>query len=69
MAFLQDVARIREVLHANALDKVVDDDILVALLRLYESDDQRVDLVVLDLQGMLGKDLSAGQHFARQKQR
>ncbi|KZS15070.1 Uncharacterized protein APZ42_019613 [Daphnia magna] len=69
MAFMEDVARIREVLHANALDQVVDNDILVALLQLYESDDQRVDLVILDLQGMLGNDLPVGHHFGVQQQR
>jgi hypothetical protein len=42
---------------------------LVALLELYASDNQRVDLVVLDLQAMLGKELSAGNHFAMQQQR
>ncbi|KAI9560010.1 hypothetical protein GHT06_014020 [Daphnia sinensis] len=70
MAFIEDIARIREVLHANGfLHEVVDNDILVALLQLYESDDQRVDLVILDLQTMLGKDLPVGHHFGMQQQR
>ncbi|XP_057365982.1 E3 ubiquitin-protein ligase RNF216-like [Daphnia carinata] len=69
MAFMEDIARIREVLRANALNEVVDNDILVALLQLYESDDQRVDLVILDLQIMLGKDLPVGHHFGMQQQR
>lgn len=69
MAFVDDLARIREVLQANAVDKFVAEDMLVALLELYASDNQRVDLVVLDLQAMLGKELSAGNHFAMQQQR
>ncbi|EFX87807.1 hypothetical protein DAPPUDRAFT_306489 [Daphnia pulex] len=69
MAFVDDLARIREVLQANAVDKFVAEDMLVALLELYASDNQRVDLVVLDLQAMLGKELSAGNHFTMQQQR
>jgi len=69
MAFVDDLARIREVLQANAVDKVVAEDMLVALLELYASDNQRVDLVVLDLQAMLGKELSVGKHFTMQQQR
>ena len=67
MAFIEDLARIREVLQANAVEVV--DDMVIALLELYASDNQRVDLVVLDLQGMLGKELSVGKHFALQHER
>lgn len=59
-AFIDDVARIRDVLQANAVDKVVDEGIINALLELYATDNQRVDLVLLDLEGMLGKTLSVG---------
>ena len=59
-SFVDDVARIRDVLQANAVDKVVDEGIINALLELYATDNQRVDLVLLDLEGMLGKTLSVG---------
>lgn len=57
-SFDQDIVRLHDVLQANSVDKLVDHDMLVALLELYASDEQRVDLVLLDLQGMLGKELS-----------
>ncbi len=64
-SFVEDIARLREVLQANAVDKIVDEDILFALLELYASDNQRVDMVVLDLEGMLGKELSVGAQQQR----
>ena len=64
-SFVDDVARIRDVLQANAVDKVVDEGIINALLELYATDNQRVDLVLLDLEGMLGKTLSVGAQQQR----
>ena len=64
-SFAEDIARIRHVLQANSVDKVVDEGMLSALLTLYEYDNQRVDLVVLDLEGMLGKELSVGAQQQR----
>ena len=64
-SFIDDVARIRDVLQANAVDKVVDEGIINALLELYATDNQRVDLVLLDLEGMLGKTLSVGAQQQR----
>ena len=45
VSFVDDVARLRDVLQANAVDKVVDKGIIFILLECYSTDDQRVDLV------------------------
>lgn len=52
-------------LAANNVDKIVDEDIIIALLEVYQSDNERVDLVVLDLEGMLGMQLEVGAQQAR----
>ena len=63
--FAEDIARIHHVLQANSVDQVVDEGLLSALLTLYEYDNQRVDLVLLDLEGMLHKELSVGTQQQR----
>jgi hypothetical protein len=65
MELLEDLGRIRDVLRANACDKQVGDDMLVALLELYANDHQRVDLVVLELEEMLGRSLAVNAQQAR----
>ena len=64
-SFAKDIARIHHVLQANSVDQVVDEGLLSALLTLYEYDNQRVDLVLLDLEGMLHKELSVGTQQQR----
>lgn len=64
-SFAEDMAQLRGILRANAVDKTVDEGMLLALLELYQADKQRIDLVLLDLEGMLGKELSVGAQQQR----
>lgn len=64
-SFAQDLDRLTAVLRSNAVEKSVDPGMLQALLELYASDEQRVDMVLLDIQGMLGKELRIGAQQAR----
>ena len=60
-----DISCIRRVLHLNTVDQIVDEGIIVALLELYAADSQRVDLVLLELESMLGKQLEVGAQRKR----
>ena len=64
-SFPQDVARVLDVLRANAVENKIDPEGINALLNLYAADEQRVDLVLLDLQGIVGKELSMGSQQQR----
>jgi hypothetical protein len=65
MEMLEDLGRIRDVLRDNDCDIQVGDDMLVDLLEFYANDPQRVDLVVLELEGMLGKSFAVNAQQAR----
>lgn len=55
-SLVEDVARLRQVLEANSIsNEDVDEDVLIALLDMHASDKKRVDLVLLELQNLLGK--------------
>ena len=60
-----ELVRVRAILRANAIDKQVDDDMVMALLQLYANDQQRVDLVLLELEGMLGKEIRVNDQQIR----
>ena len=60
-----DISCIRRVLHLNTVDQIVDEGIIVALLELYAADSQRVDLVLLELESMLGQQLEVGAQRKR----
>jgi hypothetical protein len=69
-SLVEDVARIRQVLEANSVsNEDVDEDVLIALLDMHASDKQRVDLVLLELQNLLGKDLIVGHLGEAQRER
>lgn len=58
ISLVEDLARVRDVLRANAVDKTVDEEVVIDMLELYAGDNRRVDLVIFDLEKMLGKELS-----------
>ncbi len=69
-SLVEDVARLRQVLEANSIsNEDVDEDVLIALLDMHASDKQRVDLVLLELQNLLGKELIVGHLCEAQRER
>ncbi len=69
-SLVEDVARLRQVLEANSIsNEDVDEDVLIALLDMHASDKKRVDLVLLELQNLLGKELIVGHLGEAQRER
>ena len=55
-----DVSYLHNILLANGVVNMVDQEMVQALLELYAADSQRVDLVLIELQGMLGQQFQVG---------
>ena len=55
-----DVSYLHNILLANGVENMVDQEMVQALLELYAADSQRVDLVLIELQGMLGQQFQVG---------
>jgi hypothetical protein len=69
-SLVEDVAQLRQVLEANSVsNEDVDEDVLIALLDMHASDKQRVELVLLELQNLLGKELIVGHSVEAQRER
>ncbi len=65
MAFAQDLDRLTAVLRSNSVENSVDPGMLLELLERYASYDQRVDLVLLHLQRLLGREIHIETHEVR----
>jgi hypothetical protein len=66
----EDVAQLRQVLDRNNIsNEDVGEGVLIALLEQHSSDEQHIDLVLLDLQDLLGKELLVGQLGETQQER
>ena len=66
--FIEDIARIRQVLERNSVTcEDVCEDVLIALLEQHASNKQRIELVLLDLQDALGIELTVEKDTAQQK--
>jgi len=62
MAFAQDLDRLTAVLRSNAVENSVDPGMLLAILESHASYEQRVDMVLLDLRRLLGREIHIGAH-------
>lgn len=61
----EDVSFLHNILLENGVDQTVDQEMVRALLELYAADSQRVDLVLLELEGMLGQQFKVGTQLQR----
>ena len=61
----EDISSVLDTLRANGVEKMVDGDMVAALLELYSTDNQRIDLVLLELEGMLGLTFRVGTQLQR----
>jgi len=61
----EDVSYLHDVLLANGVEKRVDREMVRALLELYAGDSQRVDLVLLELEEMLGQQFEVRTQLQR----
>ena len=70
LSFVEDVAQLRQVLERNNIsNEDVEENVLITLLEQHASDEQHIDLVLLDLQDLLGKELVVGQLGKTQQER
>ena len=67
MAFAADLDRLTSILRSNAVENSVDPGMPLELLEVYASyeQEQRVDLVSLDLQRLLGREIHIEAHQVR----
>lgn len=64
-SFTEDMSQLHEMLPANTVDKTVDEGMLLALYEHCQAAKQRINLVLRDLEGMLGKESAGGAQQQR----